>query len=107
LDKLVFVGTEREAAVFFGFEGDGSIYRWGTPLQPSSKRITYSIYRSPSCALPTHVVADHKHGRMPALESHFHDLHDYLQGNVGRGVVQSLSLCCNKEMLGFSNIIIS
>jgi hypothetical protein len=86
--KLVFVGTNGEATVFFRFEGDGSIYRWDTTTAFQQENFLL-IYRSPSCALPTHVVADYKHGRMRVLESNFHD---FIQGTVGCGAVQTLSL---------------
>jgi hypothetical protein len=87
-DKLFFVGTDGGAAVFFRFESDGNTHPWDT-ITAFQQENFLLIYRSPSCVLPTRVVADYKHGRMRVLESNFHD---YLQGTVGCGDMQSLSL---------------
>jgi hypothetical protein len=87
-DKLVIVGTDGGAAIFLRFEGDGSIYRWDTTTA-FQKENFMQVYRSPSCTLPTHVLADYKRGRMRVLESNFPD---YIQGTVGCGAVQTLSL---------------
>jgi len=74
--------------IFFRFEGDGRIYSWDSTTAFKQENFLL-VYRSPTCALPTHVVADYKRGRMRVLESNFHD---YIQDNVGCGTVQSLSM---------------
>jgi hypothetical protein len=86
--KFVFIGTDGGSALFLRLEGDGSIYRWDTTSAFRQENFLL-VYRSRPCAMPTHVVADNKHGHLRVLESNFHD---YLEGAVGCGVVQSLSV---------------
>lgn len=73
---------------FFSISGHAEVYRWdtNTPFDQSNFR---AVYRSDSCQLATHAVADYKHSRMRVLESNFPD---YIQGKVGCGAVQQLTV---------------
>nr|CAD7441068.1 unnamed protein product [Timema bartmani] len=89
--KIVIIGTDNGAAIFFRFEGQGDIYRWDT--NKCFRRENFIIvHRSLSCYLATHALADYGRGRMVVLESNFHD---YVKGTVGCGAVQSLSVMQN------------
>lgn len=85
---MVIIGTDNGYCIFFRYEGHSEIYRWDTNkcFQPSNFK---TVYRSATCQLATHALADYKAGRMRVLESNFPD---YIQGTVGCGAVQQLSL---------------
>lgn len=105
---MVVIGTDNGCAIFFRYEGNfirlkkikinnilgefflghSEVYRWdtNTPFQQANFK---AVYRSDSCQLATHAVADYKHSRMRVLESNFPD---YIQGKVGCGAVQQLTV---------------
>ncbi|XP_070507846.1 protein yellow [Chironomus tepperi] len=88
LEKMVIIGTDNGCAIFFRHEGHPEVYRWdtNTPFQQANFK---PVYRSDSCQLATHAVADYRHSRMRVLESNFPD---YIQGKVGCGAVQQLTV---------------
>ncbi|CAK9829356.1 Protein yellow [Anthophora retusa] len=86
--KMVFLGTDNGSALFFRYEGESDVYRWDATLSFDPKCFQH-VYTSVECSLATHVVADYKRGRMRVLESNFPD---YMQGSVGCGASQALSL---------------
>ncbi|KAG5668200.1 hypothetical protein PVAND_016149 [Polypedilum vanderplanki] len=87
-DKMVIIGTDNGNAIFFRNEGNSEVFRWDTnlPFQQSNFK---PVYKSDSCQLATHAVADYKHSRMRVLESNFPD---YIQGKVGCGAIQQLTV---------------
>ncbi|XP_075231799.1 protein yellow-like [Lycorma delicatula] len=89
--RIIILGTDNGSAMFFRYEGKGNIFRWdtNTPFIPANVVL---VYRSDDCLLATHVMADYKRGRMRVLKSNFHD---YIQGTVGCGAVQNLSIMEN------------
>ncbi|KAG7211985.1 hypothetical protein KM043_011183 [Ampulex compressa] len=86
--KMVILGTDNGSALFFRFEGEPEVYRWDS-LQAFSSANFQLVYKSAECSLATHVSADYKRGRMRVLESNFPD---YMQGTVGCGANQALTL---------------
>ncbi|CAO1387602.1 unnamed protein product [Diamesa tonsa] len=87
-EKLVIIGTDNGCAIFFRFEGHSEVYRWDTnqPFQVSNFK---PVYRSDSCQLSTHAIADYKNSRMRVLESNFPD---YILNKVGCGANQQISI---------------
>lgn len=86
--KLVIIGTDNGSAIFFRYEGQSEVYRWdaNTCFKTENFRV---VYRSQSCHLATHALADYKRGRMRVLESNFPD---YMKNTVGCGAEQQLSI---------------
>lgn len=86
-EKLVIIGTDNGCAIFFRYEGHSEVYRWdtNTPFQSTNFK---AVYRSDSCQLSTHAIADYKASRMRVLESNFPD---YIQNKVGCGAIQQLT----------------
>lgn len=85
---IVILGTDNGSAIFFRYEGQPEVYRWDTNTQFKQDNFL-PVYRSSTCQLATHALADYKRGRMRVLESNFPD---YIQGTVGCGAVQQLSV---------------
>ena len=81
-------GTDNGSAIFFRYEGQSEVYRWDTNVcfKPENFLV---VFTSATCQLATHALADYKRGRMRVLESNFPD---YIQGTVGCGAVQTLSI---------------
>lgn len=92
--KIVILGTDLGSALFFRYDGEQAIYRWDSNT-PFDKSNFLKIYTSPACLKSTHVFADLKRFRMRSLESNFPD---FLQGTVGCGAHQQISL-----LAGFEN----
>nr|XP_033340390.1 protein yellow [Megalopta genalis] len=86
--KMVLLGTDNGSAIFFRYEGESDVYRWDAS-NPFVPKMFQLVYTSPECNLATHVAADYHRGRMRVLESNFPD---YMQGTVGCGANQALSL---------------
>ncbi|KAK7870492.1 hypothetical protein R5R35_002898 [Gryllus longicercus] len=84
--KLVILGTDNGAAIFFRYEGQNEVYRWDTNVCFKAENFA-PVYRGQNCFLATHALADYKRGRMRVLESNFPD---YVAGTVGCGAVQKL-----------------
>lgn len=87
-NKLVIIGTDNGSAIFFRYEGQSEVYRWdsNTCFKAENFRV---VYRSQTCQLATHALADYKRGRMRVLESNFPD---YMKNTVGCGADQQLSI---------------
>ncbi|KAF5274194.1 hypothetical protein FQA39_LY07298 [Lamprigera yunnana] len=86
--KLVVLGTDYAAAVFFRYEGRLEVYRWDT--NKSFKQENFSIaYKSKHCFLVTQVMADLKHQKMRVLES---NLIDFVEHRVGCGATQQINI---------------
>ncbi|PSN37918.1 hypothetical protein C0J52_12245 [Blattella germanica] len=86
--KIVIVGTDNGAVVFFRFEGDEDVYSWDTTVPFKAENFNL-VHSAPSCALSTHVFPDYKRGRMRVLASNFPD---YIQGTIGCGAIQTLAV---------------
>lgn len=86
--KLVILGTDGGCAIFFRYEGQSEIYRWDSNTSFKSAHFT-PVYRSATCFLATHAVADIKRSKMRVLESNFPD---YIQGQVGCGAYQQINV---------------
>jgi hypothetical protein len=87
-DKMVFLGTDLGAALFFRFEGHPEVYRWdaNTPFCKDNFQV---VYKSPNCLLATQAMADLRRQRIRVLESNFPD---FIQNTVGCGAVQQVNL---------------
>lgn len=86
--KMVLLGTDNGSALFFRYEGESDVYRWDAS-NPFDSRMFQLVYTSPECSLATHVAADYARSSMRVLESNFPD---YMQGTVGCGANQALSI---------------
>ncbi|KAK9299375.1 hypothetical protein QLX08_007612 [Tetragonisca angustula] len=86
--KMVLLGTDNGSALFFRYEGEPDVYRWDA-TNPFVTRCFDQVYTSADCSLVTHVVADYARARIRVLESNFPD---YMQGSVGCGATQALSV---------------
>ncbi|CRK95112.1 CLUMA_CG008590, isoform A, partial [Clunio marinus] len=78
--KMVIIGTDNGCSIFFRYEGHSEVYRWDTNTSFDDDFFRV-VYRSESCQLSTHAVADYKHQRMRVLESNFPD---YIQNKMRR-----------------------
>lgn len=87
-NRLVVIGTDNGAAIFFRNEGESEVYRWDTNTTFTKSQFT-PVYRSPTCQLATHVLPDYKRNTMRVLQSNFPD---YMQNTVGCGATQQLSV---------------
>ncbi|XP_071444041.1 protein yellow [Hetaerina americana] len=86
--KLIYLGTDGGSNIFFRFEGQTEIYSWDSNKCFKQENFKL-VWKDDGCLLATHAVPDYKKGRMRLLGSNFHD---YLQGTVGCGAVQSISI---------------
>ncbi|XP_065163206.1 major royal jelly protein 1 [Atheta coriaria] len=87
-DKLVILGNDLGAALFFRYEGHPEVYRWDSNT-PFCKDNFQVVYKSPNCLLATHAMADLRRQRIRVLESNFPD---FIQNTVGCGAVQQVNL---------------
>lgn len=94
--KIVVLGTDLGAALFFRYEGQSEIYRWDSNVPFSSGNFV-KVYKSPDGLLSTHVFPDLKRIRMRSLESNFPD---FIQNTVGCGANQQISLMADFENCG-------
>ncbi|XP_012284415.1 protein yellow [Orussus abietinus] len=86
--KMVLLGTDNGSALFFRYEGQSDVYRWDATTCYSPANFQ-PVWKGNDCSLPTAVIPDYKRGRMRVLESNFPD---FIQGTVGCGANQALSL---------------
>lgn len=84
----MIIGTDNGSSIFFRNEGYSEVYKWDT--NTCFKQENFSVvYRSQTCQLATHAMADYKRSRMRVLESNFPD---FMQNTVGCGAVQQISI---------------
>lgn len=86
--KIVLIGTDNGLALFFRYEGEHEIYRWDTETDFDLNNFKM-VHKSMACQLATHALTDYKCMRLRVLESNFQD---YIQGFVGCGAIQQISL---------------
>ncbi|XP_063230646.1 protein yellow [Bacillus rossius redtenbacheri] len=89
--RMVLVGTDGGSAIFFRYEGSSEVYRWDADTRFSKENFAL-VHRGNQCSLATHAMADRKAGSMRVLESNFPD---FIQGTVGCGATQTLSVMQN------------
>ncbi|KAJ8889499.1 hypothetical protein PR048_008998 [Dryococelus australis] len=89
--RLVLVGTDNGAAIFFRYEGSSAVYRWDSATNFTKENMVL-VHRGNECSLATHAVSDYRAGSMRVLESNFPD---YIQGRVGCGATHTLSVMQN------------
>jgi hypothetical protein len=76
--KIVLLGTDNGAAVFFRYKGESDIYIWNTDTAFKPENFLL-VQRGGDCRLSTQVVPGYKR-LMWAIESNFHD---YICNTVG------------------------
>ncbi|XP_022205647.1 major royal jelly protein 3 isoform X2 [Nilaparvata lugens] len=86
--RLIILGTDNGAAIFFRYEGLGDVYRWDANTCFHSNNFVAVHRTCESCLLATHVAADYRRDQMRLLESNFPD---FLKGCVGCGAYQTIT----------------
>lgn len=86
-NKMVILGTDGGDIIFFRYEGQSEVFKWDTTTSFKESNFT-PVYRSATCFLATHAIADLKRNKMRVLESNFPD---YIQGQVGCGALQQIN----------------
>ncbi|OAD58400.1 Major royal jelly protein 1 [Eufriesea mexicana] len=83
-NKIVLLGTDNAAAIFFRIKGDSSIYMWNTDT--SFTQDNFLLVEKPGeCRLPTAVIPGYK-GLMWVIESNFQDYIDNAVSCTGASV---------------------
>ncbi|XP_003708511.2 L-dopachrome tautomerase yellow-g [Megachile rotundata] len=72
--KIVLLGTDNGAAIFFRIKGDSNIYMWNTETPFVSENFLL-VQKAGDCRLPTGVIPGYK-GLMWVIESNFQDYID-------------------------------
>lgn len=76
--KIVLLGTDNGAALFFRYKGESDIYIWNSETGFKSENFLL-VQKGDDCRLPTQVVPGYKK-LMWTIESNFHD---YIANTVG------------------------
>lgn len=84
--RMVLLGSDSIANIFFRYEGDDTIYKWDVNT-PFLSRNFRAVYSGDGCLLASHMTWDPLRGKARALMSNFLD---FFQGTVGVGVVHVL-----------------
>lgn len=83
--KIVLLGTDNGAAIFFRYKGESDIYIWNTETCFKSENFML-VQKGNECRLATQVVPGYKR-LMWAIESNFHDYVCNTVGCLGASVV--------------------